>query len=326
MENDTDSPGMSREGESFTGSRGASASPTSDRHTNVTIRVNDDQTSGRPSVFSFLLIAPSSQTVLKIKTVGKRHARLKVVQRELADLVVVQPVVLERLYVVLPRLLLAVQGQRQAADVRLADDETPARLVVGQLRQVERLRGAGYQVLLHVEVTHRHHHVLLQADLFLTGGNLDHIQVVPGHVVLALSHAPVYQRNGNRERHQVLLQQVPVRRTEVVGHLVETHAGIEAGIEARLLPRAIHLTLRLQHILALFQVRRVVLPRQHHGPVGRHVNIPRTRRKLQLDVRVAVQVQEGGQGRHRTLARDLRILQRVARVHLVQLQRQQVGL
>ena len=72
MEKETESPGMSCDGESFTGSSGTSASPTSDRHTNVTMRVNDDHMRGRPSVLSFmLLITSSSQMVIKIETVSK---------------------------------------------------------------------------------------------------------------------------------------------------------------------------------------------------------------------------------------------------------------
>ena len=108
MENDTESAGMLRVGDNFTGRRGARASPTNDRQTNVTINVNDDHTKGRPSVLSFMLILMLFQQVLKIKAVGKRDSRLKVIQCKFAYLVVVQPVVLHRLYIVLLRFLLAV--------------------------------------------------------------------------------------------------------------------------------------------------------------------------------------------------------------------------
>ena len=66
----TESPGILREGDSFTGKRGASANPTSDRHTNVTIKVKDDHVAGCLFSFSLIVIQLSSQ-VIEIKTFGK---------------------------------------------------------------------------------------------------------------------------------------------------------------------------------------------------------------------------------------------------------------
>ena len=56
---DTVRPGIVLDGDSLTGSRGIRASPTSDRHTKVTMSVNDDHVLDSPVFFSlFIRVTP----------------------------------------------------------------------------------------------------------------------------------------------------------------------------------------------------------------------------------------------------------------------------
>ena len=223
------------------------------------------------------------------------------------------------------RLLLAVQRKGQAADVGLTDDEALAGLVVGKDGKVKRLLGTRHQVLLHVEVAHGHNDFLFDADFTLACRCFHNIQVVLRHVVFAFPHAPIHQRDGDADRYHLLLHRAPVGFAELLRHLIETHAGIDAGIEAGLLLRLVHILFGFQYPLTKFQKLGVIGLRRQQGLIHRYVQPLRTPRKRHPDIRVLLHIQERGKREHGTLQGAGGVLQRVPRIHHVQFQRQQVG-
>ena len=121
------------------------------------------------------------------------------------------------------------------------------------------------------------------------------------------------------------MQRLAVHILEAFGHLVEAHTGIQGGIEARFYLGLVYLLLGLQHILSLLQVSRVVQLGLCQSFVYRDVEGRRASRQIEFDGGMLVHVQEQGQSRHGTLQGDACILQRVLRVHLVELQGKQIG-
>jgi hypothetical protein len=99
--------------------------------------------------------------------------------------------------------------------------------------QVYRFFGTPNQGLLDIEVADCHNHVFFYCQFFLFGGCFGDKQVVLGNIMLPFSYAPVYQRDRNRQRDDFLLLQIFVGVLYVLGHLVESDAGIDLGVEHR---------------------------------------------------------------------------------------------
>ena len=88
-------------------------------------------------------------------------------QGQLPDLVVTQPIVLQGGDIVALGFLLSVQRERHAVDVGFPDQEALLGLLVGHQGNVQGFFRTADQVLLDVEVAHRHDDVFFHADLFL---------------------------------------------------------------------------------------------------------------------------------------------------------------
>ena len=179
--------------------------------------------------------------------------------------------------------------------------------------------------MLDVEVADGHDDFLFDADFALPGRGADHIQIVARHVVLALAHAPVHQGDGDTDGNHFLLHGVPVGFAELLRYLVEADAGVDAGVEARFLLRLVHCLLGFQHALAKLQKFRIIGLSGQQSLIHRYGQRPRTSRKRHPDIRVLLHIQERCQRKHGALQGTGCILQSIAGVHHVELQRQQVG-
>ena len=259
------------------------------------------------------------------KLVGQRKSAGKVKQGQPPDLVIVLPILLQGRDVVALCFLLPVERQGKAVDVGLSDDEALTGFLIGHVGQVEGPRGTLHQGLLEIEVVHCHDDLLLHADFLLPRGDAHHVQVIAGHVVLAFAHAPVHQRNGNGHGDHILLQRMTVGAAQVFSHLVEADTCIEAGVESGFHLGAVDLLFGFEDVLPQLEKVRIVLAGHGQGLVHRDRIAVRRAGKHQAQLRVLGEVEEGCQGKHRPLQTAGGCLKRVAGIHVVQFQRQEVG-
>ena len=168
-------------------------------------------------------------------------------------------------------------------------------LLVCHYGKIQSLLRTRNQTLLNVKIIHRHNHLFLHTQFFLTSGNPHHIQIISRHIIFTLSHPPVNQRNRNTDRNQILLQRMSVGISQFIRHLVKTHTGIKTGIETGFFLCLVHILFRFQHILPLFQESRIILFGPHQRIIYRNHLSCGTSRYIQFNHGILIQIQKGSQ-------------------------------